>query len=432
MSLGVLLPTIFSIVQECLIFIYFANSTLTYRKSRLKSNLTAVIGYLIHAVICGFGNSSLNLISGFIMIFTVIILGYKEKIWSAALKTFLLTAFMMAGEALFLTAAGIHSDTAGLPDGFYWIFSVSSKFIYFLLVLILKRFMKLGELKGALKEQLLLLVFPAASTVFIFVMDEMIKQFSFYDRVGFLCLYFFVIAANYANCVVFDMIAEKNAKIRQFQEMEHKNELDWRSYELLREKYDELRIMTHDFNSYYNSIEGLLTDSESSDKILSLIRGLRNKSREFLLAEYTDNKTLNIILSQKMETCSREGIDLQIDVQNVDISFISDTDIVAIFANLLDNAIESTAHSEGKKIFLSLYTVNNAYAAIKLENSCDAEPAAEDGRLLTRKKDKDAHGIGMSSICHALKNYDGSMKWFYDAKDKMFTGIILIGLPTDR
>ena len=102
MSIGVHISTTLSVVQECLIFIYFANSTLICRKSRFKSNLIAVIGYLIHTVICIFGYTNLNLISNFVILFAIIILGYREKIWSAALKTLLLVAFMMVSEALFM------------------------------------------------------------------------------------------------------------------------------------------------------------------------------------------------------------------------------------------------------------------------------------------------------------------------------------------
>lgn len=432
MSIGVHLSTTLSVIQECLIFIYFANSTLVYRKSRFNSNSIAVIGYLIHAVICLFGHTNLNLISNFVMLFAIIILGYREKIWSAALKTFLLLAFMMVGEALFMVAIGIHADTImykELPENFHWIFAISSKWIYFLLVFILKRFMRLEELKGAVKEQFLLLVFPAATIVFMFVSDTIINQFSFYKRWWFLCLYILVIAANYAVCVVYDMIADKNAKIRHLQEVEHKNKMDYRSYELLREKYDELRIMVHDFNKYYSSIEGLLSDRENTDEVMNLVRDLRNKSNEFLLVEYTENKALNIILSQKMAECNHNGIDLQVSIQDVDISFISETDMVAIFANLLDNSIESAACSEGKRISMDIYTMNGAYAVIRLDNSCDAEPEVKNDRLLTRKRDKESHGIGMESIRKALKNYSGSLRWSYNKDSRTFTTIILINLP---
>ena len=70
--------------------------------------------------------------------------------------------------------------------------------------------------------------------------------------------------------------------------------------------------------------------------------------------------------------------------------------------------------------------MNSAFVVIKTDNSADTEPAVEDGKLLTRKKDKAAHGIGMLSIKQALKNYDGKIRWSYDCGKKIFNTTIII------
>ena len=127
-----------------------------------------------------------------------------------------------------------------------------------------------------------------------------------------------------------------------------------------------------------------------------------------------------------MKECNIEAIEFQIYIQDIDISFISEADIVAIFANLLDNAIESCKLSENKKIFLSIYDMNSAFVVIRVDNSADSEPSVEDGRLLTQKKDKAAHGIGVLSIKQALKNYDGKIRWSYDNDKRVFNTTIII------
>ena len=63
-------------------------------------------------------------------------------------------------------------------------------------------------------------------------------------------------------------------------------------------------------------------------------------------------------------------------------------DTVAIFSNLINNAIEACSNSARKDIFIDLYTVNNAFSVIKVENYADKEPIVVEGML---RSGKDEH-----------------------------------------
>ena len=45
--------------------------------------------------------------------------------------------------------------------------------------------------------------------------------------------------------------------------------------------------------------------------------------------------------------------------------------------------------------------------------------------LITRKKDIEAHGIGMKSIYASIKKYGGKLNWSYDAEKKFFRTVIV-------
>ena len=211
---------------------------------------------------------------------------------------------------------------------------------------------------------------------------------------------------------------------RLTEQLKHKNEIDFTKYNMLKDKYADLQIMAHDFNKYCKSIEGML--GENSGAALEMIRSLESKNRSLLLVEYTDNDALNVLLTQKSEECSQNGIDFQVYIQDVSLSFINEADTVAIFANLMDNAIEASGKSAAKKIFLSIYEMNNAFTVIRLDNSADSEPVTEGGALMTSKSDKTLHGIGMSSIKKALAGYDGKIRWSYNSETKTFNTTVLI------
>lgn len=139
---------------------------------------------------------------------------------------------------------------------------------------------------------------------------------------------------------------------------------------------------------------------------------------------------LNVLLTKKMSECNKLDIEFIINPICANMQIFNDLDIVSIFSNLINNAIESCCRSETKRIILNINTVNNNFIIIKIENTSDAEPFVLDGKLLTRKSDKESHGIGMNSIRRAIKKYNASLNWSYSSKEKLFT--TTISIQTDR
>ena len=190
-----------------------------------------------------------------------------------------------------------------------------------------------------------------------------------------------------------------------------------------------MKILVHDFDKYCNYIDSKIADGQ--EDVQALTKKIKDKSKEFLIVEYTNNKALNILLSQKVKECNEKQIDFQIYSQSVDVSFIEESDVIAIFGNLIDNAIESCMVSEAKKIFLQIKTLNDKFLVINLENSSNQEPIVENGKLKTRKADRDTHGIGLLSVKHALDNlqdHNGRLQWEYNADKRIFIATILISL----
>lgn len=208
-------------------------------------------------------------------------------------------------------------------------------------------------------------------------------------------------------------------------QLKYKKSIDEKSYQLIREKYNELKILIHDFEKYYNYINEKVTDGQ---EVQALTKKLKDKNKEFLIVEYTDNKALNILLSQKIKECNNKNIDFQIYAQNIALSFIEENDVIAIFGNLMDNAVESCMISKDKKIFLQIHTMNDKFLVISLENSADKAPVLKNDKLMTFKDDKDNHGIGLMSVKQALVNYKGHLQWEYNEDKHAFVTTILIGL----
>lgn len=415
------------VLIECVSLILYSNGIMQYRESRAKSNLIIILGYIVIGALCLLYIPVLNIISFIAITFIVLYMGFAETPGRIVLNVIILTVFMMFTELIgeFILSVNItETPTAYFVFGQDMLYSLVSKTLYFVFVITLKRFSSNKNYSEKVAEVLWLLLLPICTCGFLYAFDNMRPNLNYEAEMLFLIISFMLIAANFIVYIVFDRIIDKNIQIKRLREIESKNKTDFESYRLIKDKYDELKIMVHDFNKYCANIEAMLSADQT--EALSLIHKIKDKNKEFLLVEYTNNKALNILLSQKMKECSTGGIEFQIYIQDIDISFISEADIVAIFANLLDNAIESCKLSENKKIFLSIYDMNSAFVVIRVDNSADSEPTVEDGKLLTQKKDKAAHGIGVLSIKQALKNYDGKIRWSYDGDKRVFNTTIII------
>lgn len=200
-------------------------------------------------------------------------------------------------------------------------------------------------------------------------------------------------------------------------------------YMILNERYEENRILRHDMREHIKTIISLL--SEDNDRALEYLRKMEEINEGTSDIKYTDNPILNILLTEMYNKCRRMGINLNIKSSNPRMDFIDDMDVVSIFSNLINNAIEACASAETKEIFLDLYTRNKTFTVIKIENTSASEPEAVGQALKTTKTDHHNHGIGIKSVKNSLKKYNGTISWNYDKDNKIFRTTVLFNVKNE-
>ena len=193
---------------------------------------------------------------------------------------------------------------------------------------------------------------------------------------------------------------------------------------MLKENNHQATKQNHEFKEHIGALSSLIgADNETAQEYIKSICGKFSQPK---FIEYSDNKILNVLLSKKKEECENQNIQFLIDPIRAELSFFNDMDIVTIFSNLINNAMESCAHSSEKKIYLNIHTENQNFIVIKIENTSDIEPIVINGRLKTHKDNAKLHGIGMNSISRALSAYNGSLDWKYNKEQKIFSTTIII------
>lgn len=387
---------IIGVALEFIIMLYFANSTLQPKKNYYISSAICFVGYLIIFAFSLLNRLFVNVGVFIVINFLIFNLGYRINFKTSIFQTMMLLVFMFLGEIIvtFTMKMGLDKKSfLEVTPQQSMIVTVAGKLIYFLLVFLMKRVDRKKVISSE-KSSLLLAVVP----IMTFVCLIMVYPLNIDKRI-FTSVCIIAITLNVVTFSLNEFMLAKNRRIRILEDENYKNCIELEEYKTLNEKYEHSRIMNHDFREHLNVLKTLISEDIQ-------------RAQEYV--------------GKIEKECEENGIKLNITSTNPKLDFIDGMDTVAIFSNLINNAIEACSSSARKDIFIDLYTVNNAFSVIKVENYADKEPIVVEGMLRSGKDDGNSHGIGIKSINNSLSKYDGKMSWSYDKAKGMFRTVISI------
>lgn len=171
----------------------------------------------------------------------------------------------------------------------------------------------------------------------------------------------------------------------------------------------EFRRLRHDLRHELIFLLDLAQNKEYEKLEASLGNLADLEDLEKFTAAQSDNSLIDTLINYKYATARQYGISFQTKLE-IPIDFpLANADLCVILGNALDNAIEANAEKKVSKPYIDLkmrYSQNNL--VIILENSFDGCIHRDKrGNLLTSKKDREKHGIGLASIQNTLKKYNG-------------------------
>lgn len=417
-----------SFCLECFIFIFYTNLTMTPRKNIIASNAVIIAGYILLYGISWLNIPLMNAVSFVIINFAAMYLGFKTNIKNAVIQSLILTAIMMISEGILSMFTDVSSE-ANCFDGKSFsvkmLHGVLSKMIYFIGIVIVKFLSKdKSEYKNA-TGFLSLIVIPAFTIMSIAATMSVFRYISEQQRLMFAFLSVFGIAANIIVYWMYDKTLLYHKEIQELQKQSFENNLELNYCNMLEDKLRQTKVMRHDFKEHLNILASYI--NSDNNRAMEYLKSIEIKNEEINIFNYTNNRVLNVLLSEKQKSCINEDISLKIHASEINLDFMKDIDIVSVFSNLLNNAIEGAKGSEKKIIYVNLYKMNNAFLVIKVENSCDKEPVEENGFFKTTKT-RGEHGIGLKSVSRALREYGGDLRITYDSPERIFSVTIMIPL----
>lgn len=179
-----------------------------------------------------------------------------------------------------------------------------------------------------------------------------------------------------------------------------------KQYDAFKESVDYINVKCHDFKHQIARMrkEGQI-DTESLNEFEKGISVYESFVK-------TGNDTLDIVLTDKYFICRANDIALSSMANAANLVKMSESDIYALFGNILDNAIEHAKKFEDKQkrfIRLSVKSIGNMIL-LQQENYFEGKLKLFDGLPVTTKDNKNYHGFGLKSIKLIVEKYGGKLE----------------------
>lgn len=243
------------------------------------------------------------------------------------------------------------------------------------------------------------------------------------DHILILCVSLVLLFSNISLIRMISRIMKDNEIKSENRLIKEKMDMQYKHYLSLQESQETIKKIHHDINNHMICIKSMYGNNSAASEYIEDI------SNQIYSCNYnfdSKNMVLDIILSEKKYICDKNKIDFLVDINFDKCNFMDMVDVCSIFSNILDNAIEACnkIKSKDKKITLK-GTVVNDFFVVKCINTKENDVLLSGNKIMTDKKDKDLHGVGINSVKSSLKKYGGNVEFKFE-EDKF---IVVICIP---
>lgn len=412
---------------EMLISYVFFSEIVDRKMSPIKCTFIGILFFETGAVInLIFANTIWINTSVFLLInITFVLLCFRIKTQKAIFYSALLVIFSTALEfaTIFIISVISNSDINDYNSNFYLLLieGIISKTLYFITCLVLARIVKKDN--ANVKFPTSFYIFPISVTLSLLSFwyicaREIINET---NQIMLAIISVLLFSATVFLFITYQHNIEKENQLILLKSEFSRLHTEKNYYDILEHQNQQLLIYAHDAKNHLTAIKDLNTDPIIDD----YIQTMTNNLSEYSKVCNSGNMTLDVILNRYKTESELKGINFTFDVRLNNLSFVDDFDLVTILDNLLDNAIEAAGITKDKSI--TFETDNrNSYTVIILSNSCEQSPTINNNRLITTKKDKTVHGLGLMSVSNTLKKYNGDIDWeFLKDKNQFITTVML-------
>lgn len=421
------IPFIAAHIMEAVAFWILFSYRYESRHKRWIETSVIVVGYgIMYGLFC-LNSLVINTIANIVIVYGMAVYLYQIKHLSAGIQSVLLYTLVIGSEFLVSTIMGICSpefQTRVISTKQLLLFAISCKSTLIILVILICIVDKNNARREWNIGWLGLVIILLLMAVMLSLMIEIGYQVDLSESTETMFMLVGIIV--FAEILLYLLILRHNQK--KADELYHtqlslqleKSKADY--YAGMIQYENHRQILIHDIKNHLYVLDKLSEQGDNS-KIHQYIEDILNTERLKAVVAYSDSQIMNYILNRYATLMKEHGISYHMDVRQINMKFMNDTDVTALFSNLLDNAIEAAKDSADPYIDIHGYedSVRQLYI-ITIRNSTAAAPVMDkNGQMLTTKSDKIRHGYGLQSVQNIINRYHGTMDVNYNTEDYSFT-----------
>lgn len=192
---------------------------------------------------------------------------------------------------------------------------------------------------------------------------------------------------------------------------------------LQKDSEEKAAALRHDMRNHLLMLKRL-SDLKKYEELDQYFKGMEYSSDISNYYVDSGNAVIDGILNLKLREAAQCGAKLTYIIRLPEEMDLSDMDMNIILSNLLDNSIQALKESSGsKELAVSIIYERNTLR-IEIRNTYEGRVVSHHGKLITTKRSKIGHGIGLQSVDQVVQKYLGDMNMEYD--DKWFCVNILL------
>lgn len=191
---------------------------------------------------------------------------------------------------------------------------------------------------------------------------------------------------------------------------------------------NDIRRLYHDMKNHLLAIQSMAGERE---ELRAYLGELLPRFEGYEGQVFTGSPTVDALLSEKIQRAALDDIRFNICLNLSKLSFVKSVDLITIFGNAVDNAIEAVQMLPAgveRIIYLKSFRFANL-TVLRCSNQFRGERVSVDGSLPTRKANPDMHGIGLNSIREATGRYGGNTEPKADNERGWFDLTVMIPDP---
>lgn len=173
-----------------------------------------------------------------------------------------------------------------------------------------------------------------------------------------------------------------------------------------------LNKFRHDLKNHMLCMKIMLRNNQFKE-LENYFLQLSNEISKVIIQFNTGNTIIDTVLSSKIALADFYKIPVEIEMPNIIEVEIKAFELCAILSNLLDNAIEASTQIKESKIKIKISSLFNCMIII-ISNRINENILISNPKLITTKKDKLNHGVGLSIVNDIVKKYDGTISFYMD------------------